>query len=838
MGVRVVALFAIALLACPSGAGKGTKKFTDSCATDDECVSGRCLPSTDGEDGYCTNECELDIDCANEQTLFCCERLGEKAYCTQPATGECRAAQLGSGCQGEGDPFCARSQLFCADAGGRQVCTFECVTTDDCAEVRGAVCGNIGNGQLACIPPDINNLVRLTPDCAGDRDCTGEGEICQMVLDNEVDPRAYVLHCTSSQKYGPSPAYSTCTANRQCDRFFCIDNVCPATCSNDSHCKPGFVCEPVGLPVPTDQGTAGSTTTIIGLCAKQAGSYRPCDAATSSCPSGESCQVAVRFDGGADSVCRAFPTDPSTMPAVSTTYAKTDEPCSRFVDDDNNADTPNVWQGLVNGEIKLCESDVCLAPGYCTSPCRKDQDCVAGPAGPQPPSDLVCVYEPFFSHCERAKGSGKNDGDACSAASVRLADGQCASLFCSNGACTARKAEGSDCGRANECRSFVCLSGKCAKLCRADNDCGGTGHVCDTLPQGFDVFGTPTTPLDDAVDLPSLCQDLPGADLTSCPDNACGAGLVCMPVGAPDGGLRGVCASPNSGAAVGETCTADATCQTKLCLGFGSGTSGRCASVCLDSSDCPQSTRCIPTTVSGTAATKLCLVPNGTAEDDAACSTPGDCKSNLCIDGKCAAMCPRGVNPGMSCAAGKPCALVAVPLSPRLSPDLFDDAFDFIAACVPGAVAFAGDPAACASPKQFVFRPTDAGTLVGACLTPLEDALAEGKDCQGAAECQSGLCVDHKCAKPCGVTPADTCGTTTKCDVGARAQLDKNNSLTAVAPACRKACTADTDCDSTSLCEADPGGGAPRFCRQKCTADKDCSPGQTCPAGTPQVCVN
>jgi hypothetical protein len=842
----IVALLAVCLLACPPAKKKGTTAFTAACATDAECVSGRCLPGVDGN-GYCTQECALDLDCANDKTLYCCERLGEKAYCTQPTSGACRQAALGAGCQGPDDPFCARSQLFCADVGGaRQVCTFECTTTSDCSESRGSVCGQIGSGQNVCIPPDLNNIVRLTPNCAGDRDCTGEGEICQMVLDAEADPRAYILRCTSSQKYGPTAAYQSCTADKQCDRFFCMSGTCPATCSNDSHCRPGFRCDPVGLPVPTAQGTAGTDTSIIGLCAPQQGSYRPCDSASSSCPTGESCQVVSRFDGGGAPVCHALPTVTSTAPPVSMTYAKTDEACSRLVDADNNPQTPDTWT-LINSAIQLCESGACLPPGYCSAACKNDADCTPGPAAPMPPSDLVCVYEPFFAHCERTVADGSAIGAPCSAASVAQADTQCATSLCDAGACAARKGEGSACMRANECRSFVCLTGKCAKPCRADADCSGaaTARVCDTLVQPFDVFNTPTNPLDDAVDLPSFCSDLPGfAAGPSCPGTACGAGLVCMPVGAVDGSLRGVCATPNSGAAVGEACMTDGDCQTKLCLGFGGAQGGRCASVCIDGADCPASTRCMPTTVSGTAISTLCLVPNGTVDDDGACTTSAQCKSNTCAEGVCVSLCPRGVALGALCAAGKPCARIAVALNPRLTAnEVFDDAYDYLSACVPGATGVTGpsgaDPAGCAAPRQLVFRPTDAGTLVGACLTPIAGALAEAVACQENSECTSGLCIDHECAKPCATAPADTCGMTaaSRCDLSARAQLADNNGTTALVAACRKSCTAAGDCPASQACEPDPGTGAPRFCRQTCAADKDCAPGQACTAGPPKICA-
>ncbi len=385
---RLALVLALALAGCPSGQTRTDQPFRAACQTDGECASKRCLPGLN-DTSFCSQECGLDLDCANEDSLYCCERLGEKSFCTQPATGVCRQAALGDGCQGADDPFCARSQLFCADAGGRNVCTRECVTATDCSEVRGAVCATIAGGQSACIPPDINNLERLTTNCAGDRDCTGPGEICQVILDNAVDPRTYVTVCTSSQKYGERAAYAECNATRQCDRFFCVDGSCPAICTNDSHCRPGFVCEPAGLPVPTAEGSVSGNTSVVGLCSPQAGSYRPCDSAASSCPGSETCQIAVNYDGGGRDVCRAPPKVTSTTPPVSTTYAKVDEGCSRLIDEDANEDTPETWT-LVSGEIKLCESGMCLAPGYCSAVCKTDTDCVPGPSGPTG-DDMVCT---------------------------------------------------------------------------------------------------------------------------------------------------------------------------------------------------------------------------------------------------------------------------------------------------------------------------------------------------------------------------------------------------------------------------------------------------------------
>jgi hypothetical protein len=826
---RIGIVLALVLAGCPSGQTRTNQPFRAACETDAECASKRCLPGLD-DTSFCSQECGLDLDCANEDSLYCCERLGEKSFCTQPATAMCRLAALGDGCQGANDPFCARSQLFCADAGGRNVCTRECVTAADCSEVRGAVCAPIAGGQSACIPPDINNLERLTSNCAGDRDCTNPGEICQVLLDNDVDPRTYVTVCTSSQKYGERAAYAQCNATRQCDRFFCVDGSCPAICTNDSHCRPGFVCEPVGLPVPTADGAVSGNTSVVGLCSPQTGSYRPCDSSASSCPGTETCQITVNYDGGGRNVCRAPATVTSTTPPVSASYAKVDEACSRLVDEDANEDTPSTWT-LVSGEIKLCESGMCLAPGYCSAVCKTDTDCAPGPSGPTG-NDLVCTYEPFATHCERSLGAGAALGAACSGSSLSVADAQCASAFCTGGVCTARKAEGQTCQRSAECRSFACLESKCAKTCRSMSDCSA-GFVCETTAQILDLFGTSTLE-DDAVDLPSFCTPLPGVDGTVCPQNACGPGLICRPIGSPDGGLTGLCASPNTGAAVGEACEQDAQCQTKLCLGpVGS---RKCSTVCIDGGDCSGGTRCTPITLTGTAPVKVCLgaIAGVTLDDDAACTQDGACKSGICAEGKCATLCPRGIALGSDCTVGRPCALAALSMQSRLTNERYDDAFGYVAACITGAVGFTGDVTTCAAPKQFVFRP-NGSALVGACVTPIPSTLAEDAACQAGSECQSGLCVDNKCSKPCATTPADSCGATLKCDIKARAQLGSNNGVTAVVPACRATCTADAACGAKGVCEPDDlDPMTPRFCRATCAADKDCAAGQTCsPEGSP-----
>ncbi len=197
--------------------------------------------------------------------------------------------------------------------------------------------------------------------------------------------------------------------------------------------------------------------------------------------------------------------------------------------------------------------------------------------------------------------------------------------------------------------------------------------------------------------------------------------------------------------------------------------------------------------------------------------------------------CARvGSRSALTALSADPCALAALSLQSRLTTERFDDAFGYVSACITGAVGFTGDVTTCAAPKQFVFRPS-AGTLVGACMTPIPSTLAEGAACQTGSECQSGLCVDNKCNKPCVTTPADSCGATLKCDSQARAQLGANNGLTTVIPACRAACIADDTCGATSVCEPDDVDPlTPRFCRAKCAADKDCAAGQTCsPEGSP-----
>ncbi len=820
---------AVWLCACPGGGAK--REYTAACTRDEDCVSGRCLPGGDGK--FCSRECATDGDCTSQAQLYCCERIDAAAYCTQPSGNECRPATFGAACQGADDPFCARSGLSCVDVGGRNICTFDCTADFECEEVFGSTCGDV-SGRRLCVTPDLNNLVRRETNCNGDRDCKTPGDRCLPFLDSDIDPQLYVTVCSNEQR-GAKTAGQACTSGSECDHGFCFQDVCTTPCVNDSHCGPGNLCQPVVLQFENQLlGQVGAS--VLAFCRPQNGSFRACDSNASSCPNNEICQWELRYDAAISTACSNETPLAAGAPPVLATRAGPGEACSA-------EDVSGTWQGLVDDggvqKIKLCSSGFCpRGLRYCMTPCLAQADCVG--AGPEP---LQCVYSAFLPHCERTDASGvvEGIGAACSGTNTSEANGVCATGFCDldTGTCSARRDDGAACDTYAQCKSFRCNDGFCAKLCRDDTTCP-TGQLCEAQVDIYDQFGTPGFFGDDSIDTPTFCRSFaecsaPPCARVTCPENPCPQGTACRPLMQRNGALRGVCGLPETGDVIGAACDSDTDCATRLCVSFSASDPGRCSSLCIDDSDCGNGTVCVAASLSGLAADRVCAAPPGSVAVGGACETSSDCASFLCLDKQCTSLCPKGIALGAACGNGT-CARVAVALDARMTPlEALDDRFGFVDACMPGALPWAGNPADCAPPKRFVFRPQN-GALVGACLTPIDGTLADGAGCQASTQCASGLCVDRVCRASCTAAP-DSCGTL-KCDLSARALLVEDNDLTAVVPACRGTCTTDGECAAGSRCEPDPGSGV-RFCRTACAADKDCSPGLTCSAdlgGGLQLC--
>lgn len=785
-----------ALGACHSAAKKPTKIFGQSCSSDTECASGRCLPGGAAAQ-FCTQDCATDKECVAGAAIYCCEQSGDKAQCTVPSDGVCRQAQLGDVCATAGDPICARAGLACSFVDGvRQICTKACASSADCSAVINAQCTTV-NGAALCVPPDPTSI-RLS-DCGGDDDCNG-GQICQFFPDNDTNPTGLVTQC-SDLKRGAVPAYGACTqATLQCDRDFCEAGFCAATCSNDSYCRPGFICTPLSLMVRADDPSTPANeqiTSRLGLCTPQPGSLAPCDAETpGTCPNGESCGYLQHFDNTLEALCQTLPTAPGAMNGV-----VVGDVCSPLTDaGHDNASAPTrapvtAGDGVgATSSVRLCATtlqssfDACYlqsnTAAYCVAPCRSNTDCPSSRPSDGAAISMACVYRPFEPLCLASEfnPTGTADGSSCVASGPISADAMCASHFCADsGVCAPRAVAGTACTRQNQCESLICLNGQCQQLCRTDSECA-SGALCLATPFLIDVNGTRENASDDRFDLPTVCQAAVSPRVACARDADCTGGTVCATVFNHDGSLSAVCAPHAAdGLVLGAACATGASCNSGLCLGASS--AAICSAACGDDSDCASGSRCQPATLFGSAVDEVCLIIDAARKADGApCATFSDCQSNLCANGVCRPLCPKSAHAGD--AFGAPadeliCVPTPVSVDARFTKRTSDDRVGYVLAPVHSAACeIDGSSTSC------VYRPTSATTAQGYLLTPNSDARENGRSCQLAVNCRSGLCAGGVCVAPCSASGGACADATHTCVTTAKALTYERSGSVATVSAC------------------------------------------------------
>ncbi len=233
---------------------------------------------------------------------------------------------------------------------------------------------------------------------------------------------------------------------------------------------------------------------------------------------------------------------------------------------------------------------------------------------------------------------------------------------------------------------------------------------------------------------------------------------------------------------LGEVCTSDSDCKSGLfCQPIGNGTS-YCAQNCsVSKANCPSGFQCYGYQSGGDQG--VCLKPLGGSQKDldASCSSSGECKSLLCVGGKCKQACAVG---GTSCPPGQVCEQV-----PGQG-----------GACVPKTgptLAGLGDecsaPEECESglcmkdtPDDVIGHCRTACTVPGSCPTgfkcdsqaigytgciPGKEEVESGQPCINDGMCKGGLCVPAAeqgkvCSNPCTLGAADACPCGMMCAVG------------------------------------------------------------------------
>jgi hypothetical protein len=207
-----------------------------SCESNDECYDGLCV------DDFCKNisgRCTVDEECLNG-----CEKLS------------CQNSVLGEYC--EFDFNCKSEDLTCKD----NKCTNKLNDGESCIDSDECLFGceyTDENEKGTCTSGEFNSKCDSDTDCISDKcgylnedDLIQIGKIClrstneKCFTSNECEFACDNNFC-SEGKEGDS-----CQSDKECDRGYCIDNVCdPNTskreindhCGNITHCQEGLICD-------------------------------------------------------------------------------------------------------------------------------------------------------------------------------------------------------------------------------------------------------------------------------------------------------------------------------------------------------------------------------------------------------------------------------------------------------------------------------------------------------------------------------------------------------------------------------------------------------------------
>jgi len=400
-----------------------------------------------------------------------------------------------------------------------------------------------------------------------------------------------------------------------------------------------------------------------------------------------------------------------------------------------------------------------------------------------------------------------NDGDTCGEGE----DDLCNPFTCQGGACVANPVV-CDADDGNPCTADSCLGGDCEQL-QVSGDCDDgdpctTGDVCD---KGNCIGGT------------ADCDD----GLT-CTTDSC-AGADCVHAIAP-----GFCAIDGMCVAAGEKNPMN-TCQvcepTVDPAAWGSAPDG---DLCEDGSDCSTPDSC---------QAGVCLAgPSPCPDDGDPCTVP-TCEGNACDmeDAVAGTLCDDGdvCTLNDSCSAG-----VCVP-GPTDEACLPDPGCTYHADCYPEQICGSwyttgeqkcSDP--CAGdqdcPFGFICSKAPGSIQVGYC-EPAIGAGAQDTPCSDGTTCETGLCVNSKCAGGClddqhCTAPNHTCELIGDLSIGyAGTACTDDGALKQQGQMCTNdGNTWDSLQCASGHCDLSAPTDALAVCSNACTSQNDCQTGQIC----------
>ena len=789
-------------------------------------VGGDVAPCPGGfvceNDVQCKTACVDDADCVVGN--FCVAGLcsGKKINGTPCASAdECLSEHCQNGfCCASGD-CCGGSDAHCDDG---NTCTddscgptFQCNALANDVLCKPSVCdGNNHTAATFCINGGcVKGGVSI--DCSGTDPCkVYDCALAACTVENAAS--GTICGDATCVDYMVSGA-STCSAVGACvvaagsapcpGGFVCAsDKTCRSDCGVDEDCAPGYYCQesqclPKHLP--------GASCSASNQCT------------TNHCENGHCC-AAGKCCGGSgldcddNNVCTTDVCDPTF---VCTEKFNTVQCKASTCDEDVFTAATYCSQGActVGGKSQLCDTgnvcsmDSCSAAGCVTSPLPVGAPCAG-----------ANCFNFFYTAAKICDGTGGctlgGNGSPCPGGFVCFniescrtsctVDAHCQStMYCTNGYCTPKRADGETCNGSEQCVSAHCGGGYC---CSGGTCCGGKASDCD------DGNTCTTNKCNDQY----ICKTV--YNITQCVSGTCNgqtyiAPKYCLAGSCQTGGKESTCVSSNpcvltsctpSGcdsvfAPEGTLCkepkcneggliTASKSCNGKgLCTlggamqecpgGYQCATANTCGTTCQDDSGCQNSFYC--------SGLQTCAPKRSDGES---CSADNECVSSHCDNGFC-------------CVAGECCG--------EKNSDCDDDNV-----CT-----------------------TDQCSQSHTCTHDFNKLMCKAPDCNGlqytaATYCNIGNCVDGGGAQSCA--GGDSCQIYQCTPDGCQITNASTGTQCAPTQCAWSSITSTKTCDGGGQCNQGgntapcPGGLScldATSCRSTCVADSDCASGYHCGGG-------
>ena len=755
------------------------------CATDGDCLSSICqLTSVDTRycrpaQGFPLNfECNSDDDCIPSQDYcdctncavssgFCAHKVDDLTDCSDDdacKSGDCETTGL------VGDRQCKPSGGFPDN--------HQCNEDVDCLAVSFCDCSACDVTPGTCKPKLADNAACSSGD---DDECLSGACVFTSVTESFCMPAGGFAngHQCNEDTECRTGSYCDCTdclvssgvcAPKLADLADCSDNDaclsgdCETTgLVGDRQCKPstGF---PNGHQCNEDVDCTAASFCDCSACGVDPGTCTPKLADNTACTSGDDDEClsgACVFTSVTESFC---------MPA------------GGFADGHQcNADTECQASSYCDCTDCLVSSGVCAPKLADLADCNDNDACLSGNCETTGlVGDRQCKPSTGFPN-----GHQCNEDVDCTAATFC----DCSSCTVSPGTCTAKQADGTDCGGDNECLS---------------NDCETTGLVGDRQCKPSGGFPDNHQCNDDADCLAvsfcdcSTCDVTPGTCKPKLADNA-----ACSS-GDDDECLSGACVftsvtesfcMPAGGFADGHQCNADTECQASSycdctdCLV----SSGVCAPKLADLADCNDNDACLSgdCETTGLVGDRQCKPSTGFPNGHQ-CNEDVDCASTLFCDCTSCSTSPGTCTPKLQdlavCEGDNEC----------LSGDCETTGLVGDRQCKPaggfGVNHQCNEDVDCQSD---LYCDCDACTVVPGTCQPI---LADLADCDDDNACSSGVCEttglvgDRQC-KPSGGFP------------------DNHQ------------CNEDVDCLAVSFCDCSACDVTPGTCKPKLADNAACSSG-------------